>query len=494
MRKTPPRQTFSQSAIRRLEVMPLRFRLVAILLVLLTAALLLVTISTAYLTKRDLLGRVDAELTAVAAPVANQALDDLDNSAIGGAPTGYAFALMSTDGVPLHYVNPTGEKVRPALPKIALSDRRVRTAQPFTVASESGDLQWRFIAGNVDNQAVFAVGVPLRSMNNTMSRLLLTSSLISAAVLALCALIGWYAVTRAFRPLRQIEDTASAIAKGDLTQRIPVREADDEVTSLAESLNVMLARIEQSFAVRAASERRMRQFVADASHELRTPLATVRGYAELHRQGAISDAEQTAAAMARIEAESGRMSGLVHDLLVLARLDDEPVDSHQEVDLTVLAADAVSDARVRAPDRTIRLLGVEGPLGPTPTVGSDSRLRQVLTNIVANALAHTPAGSPVEVRVGASHGEAVIEVVDHGHGIPIEERQRVFERFVRADPSRTRAQGGGSGLGLAIVAAIVSAHGGRVGIRETPGGGATFVVHLPVAAPTGDSQPAPTSR
>jgi two-component system OmpR family sensor kinase len=401
---------------------------------------------------------------------------------------------MSTDGVPLHYVNPTGEKVRPALPKIALSDRRVRTAQPFTVASESGDLQWRFIAGNVDNQAVFAVGVPLRSMNNTMSRLLLTSSLISAAVLALCALIGWYAVTRAFRPLRQIEDTASAIAKGDLTQRIPVREADDEVTSLAESLNVMLARIEQSFAVRAASERRMRQFVADASHELRTPLATVRGYAELHRQGAISDAEQTAAAMARIEAESGRMSGLVHDLLVLARLDDEPVDSHQEVDLTVLAADAVSDARVRAPDRTIRLLGVEGPLGPTPTVGSDSRLRQVLTNIVANALAHTPAGSPVEVRVGASHGEAVIEVVDHGHGIPIEERQRVFERFVRADPSRTRAQGGGSGLGLAIVAAIVSAHGGRVGIRETPGGGATFVVHLPVAAPTGDSQPAPTSR
>ncbi len=268
------------------------------------------------------------------------------------------------------------------------------------MTSTDGDMKWRFIAGRVGNDGTFAVGVPLRSMNKTVARLLLTSGVISALVLALCALIGSYAVTRAFRPLRQIEDTAAAIAKGDLTQRIPVRQADDEVTSLSQSLNSMLGRIEESFAVREASEARMRQFVADASHELRTPLATVQGYAELHRQGALATTEQADAAMERIEGESKRMTGLVEDLLVLARLDDEPVDMQGEVDLTVLAADAVADARVRAPERTIRLVGRDGPLVPTVVHGSDSRLRQVLTNVLANALAHTPEGSPVEVRLG----------------------------------------------------------------------------------------------
>lgn len=478
---------WARPATRRLEAMPLRFRLVAILLVLLTVALVLLTSTTAFLTRRDLLGRIDAELASIAAPVASQAIDDLDGPNSGGAPTGYAFALMNPRGEAVHYRNPTGERLHPALPPIPLQDWRVRSGTPFTVTSTDGDMHWRFIAGSVGNRATFAVGVPLRSMNQTMRRLLVTTSLISALVLALCAMIGWYAVTRAFRPLREIEDTAAAIAKGDLTARIPVRQADDEVTSLAESLNVMLSRIERSFAVREASEQRMREFVADASHELRTPLATVRGYAELYRQGALGEGEQTGAAMGRIEAESTRMSGLVEDLLTLARLGDEPTVADGVVDLTVLAGDAVADARVRAPDRAIRLLGRAGPLGPTPVCGSDARLRQVLTNMLANALAHTPEGSPVEVRLGQEGTETVLEITDHGPGIPEAERRRVFERFVRSDPSRTRAQGGGSGLGLAIVAAIVSAHGGRVGIAETPGGGATFVMRLPTA----DSQPLP---
>ena len=485
--------SFTHPAVRRLEAMPLRFRLVAILLVLLTVSLVALSSATAYLTKRDLLGRIDAELASVAAPVANQALDDLDNVRVG-LPTGYAFVLMQPDGTHVHEANPTGESLHPDVPRIPLGDSRIRNATPFTVTSTDGDMKWRFIAGRVGNDGTFAVGVPLRSMNKTVARLLLTSGVISALVLALCALIGSYAVTRAFRPLRQIEDTAAAIAKGDLTQRIPVRQADDEVTSLSQSLNSMLGRIEESFAVREASEARMRQYVADASHELRTPLATVQGYAELHRQGALATTEQADAAMERIEGESKRMTGLVEDLLVLARLDDEPVDMQGEVDLTVLAADAVADARVRAPERTIRLVGRDGPLVPTVVHGSDSRLRQVLTNVLANALAHTPEGSPVEVRLGqvedGDGGAAVVEVIDHGPGIPESERRRVFERFVRFDPSRSRGTGGGSGLGLSIVAAIVAAHRGRVGIGETPGGGATFIVRIP----TGISQPAPMGR
>jgi len=482
-----------QSLHTRLHALPLRIRLVAILLGLLTIALLLLSLTTAYLTQRDLLSGIDAELRSVAAPVAQAALDDLGNNGdTSTLPTSYAFALMTPDGTPVHVVNPTGEDLHPALPPIPLTDQRVRTGEPFTVRSTDGDLQWRFVAGRVSNQGTFALGIPLRSVESTVARLLFTSGLISAAVLALCALIGWYAVSRAFRPLRQIEDTAAQIAKGDLTRRVPVSPADDEIASLGESLNVMLSHIEDSFEVREASRERMRQFVSDASHELRTPLATVRGYAELHRQGALPTAEATTAAFGRIEAEATRMAGLVEDLLTLARLDEEPQTVRTEIDLTVLAADAVADARARAPERVIRLTGVSRELAATPVWATEARLRQVVTNVVANALAHTPEGTPVEVRVGTVAGaagdEAVLEVIDHGPGIPLQDRQKVFERFVRADKSRGRATGGGgTGLGLAIVAAIVQSHDGRVGLAETPGGGTTVVIHLP----TGDSQPVP---
>ena len=271
---------------------------------------------------------------------------------------------------------------------------------------------------------------------------------------------------------------------------MPVRQADDEVTSLSQSLNTMLAQVETSFAVREASEERMRQFVADASHELRTPLATVRGYAELYRQGAVRDPEAVGSAMERIEAESERMSGLVEDLLTLARIDDAPEVDMAPVDLTVLAADAVADARVRAPERRISLLGLDGPVGQTIVVGSEPKLRQVVTNLVANALRHTPAGTPVEVAVGVDptasspSGGVALEVRDHGPGVPPEVATKVFERFYRADPSRGRTAGGGSGLGLAIVAAIVALHHGRVGVAQTPGGGATFVVRLPQQTPS----------
>jgi two-component system OmpR family sensor kinase len=470
--------------VRRLEAVPLRRRLVAIVGTLVGAALLLTSLATAYLMRSDLMDGVDKELQSVARPVASQALADLRFAPTGKFPSNYAFQLQSQFGVVTR--PPTNVTVTPDVPQLAVDDPRVTSGEPFTVPSENSPLKWRFVAGRVtDTNATFAVGIPLSGVNHTVTRLLLTTGVIGTLALILSIVLARYAVRRAFRPLSRIEDTASAIAAGDLTQRVPVRQADDEVTSLSRSLNTMLARVESSFAVREASEERMRQFVADASHELRTPLATVRGYAELYRQGAVSDPASIGSAMERIESESERMSGLVEDLLTLARIDDAPEVETGPVDLTVLAADAVADARVRAPERRISLLGLDGPVEPTVVEhGSEPRLRQVVTNLVANALRHTPEGTPVEVAVGHDHLGVTLEVRDHGPGVPPEVATKVFERFYRADPSRGRSTGGGSGLGLAIVAAIVAQHHGRVGVAQTPGGGATFVVRIAQHTPS----------
>ncbi|QKE82582.1 HAMP domain-containing sensor histidine kinase [Arthrobacter sp. NEB 688] len=476
----------SRSAARvvgRLEAVPLRTRLLLIVGVLVGAALILTSMVTAYLLKSDLDARVDAELRSVLSPVATQAIADIQDRSTESLPTSYAFAIQTPAGQLVR--RPAGQESEPLLPSLVSSDARVRTQTPFTVGSKNDRMKWRFIAARVtDSDAVIAVGVPLEPVSHTVTRLLVSTALIGTIALVLSLVLGHFAVRRAFRPLRRIEDTAAAIAEGDLTQRIPVRQADDEVTSLARSLNAMLAQVETSFAVREASEERMRQFVADASHELRTPLATVGGYAQLYRQGAVRDPEAVGSAMERIEAESGRMSTLVEDLLTLARLDEEPEVEHTDVDLTVLAADTVADARARAPERRIQLVGFDGGVEPTVVRGSEPRLRQVVTNLVANALRHTPDGTPVEVAVGLRDGVPSLEVRDHGHGVPPEISTKVFERFYRADPSRGRAGGGGTGLGLAIVAAIVAGHHGRVGVAETPGGGATFVVRFAQRTPS----------
>ncbi len=490
----PAPQTTLQRINRALEAMPLRVRLVAVMLVLLLLALTLTGSATAVLMRRDLIAKVDADLRRAAPVLAEQALQQLRPQSRVRLPSGYAVVFLPTDGSdPVIVARPTGEELQPAVPPLPLDDRRVRNGRPFTIGSTDGDVQWRAVAGHLtDDSATFAVAVPLNSVDQTVRRLLLVELLIGLTVLTACAGLGWYAVHRAFRPLRQIEDTAATIADGDLTRRIPTRSAKDEVTSLSRSLNTMLAQIEQSFAMREASEERMRQFVADASHELRTPLATVRGYAELYRQGAVREPAEVASAMSRIEGEAARMSGLVEDLLMLARLDGERPMEFTPVDLTVLAADAAQDARALAPSRQITLQGLGEQLGPTLVPGDELKLRQVLTNLVGNALSHTPAGTPVEIALGPrpAEGVAVLEVRDHGPGIDPAKARRVFERFYRADPSRTRATGGGNGLGLAIAAAIVNAHKGKIGVAQTPGGGATFVVELPTA----NSQAAPRTR
>jgi two-component system OmpR family sensor kinase len=470
------------SVVRRLERVPLRSRLLVIVGALVGAALVGTSLVTAYLMRSDLIDGVDSELRNVAAPVARQTISDLVRFGDDGFPRAYAFALQR--GGQQVTNPPTGVTAEPDVPLLLPTDPRVLTQEPFTVGSTNSTTKWRFVAVRLGTtESTAAIGLPLQPVNHTVTRLLVTTGLIGTIALILTLVLALFVVRRALRPLARIEDTAAAIAAGDLTQRVPLRRADDEVTSLSRSLNAMLARIESSFAVREESEERMRQFVADASHELRTPLATISGYAELYRQGAVPDSQSVASAMDRIEAESGRMRVLVEDLLTLARLEDAPDTAPGPVDLTVLAADAVADARVRAPGRRITLHGLDGPVEPTVVVGSDARLRQVVTNLVANALRHTPDGTPVEVAVGSDAEAATLEVRDHGPGVPADIAVRVFERFYRADPARGRSSGG-SGLGLAIVAAIVSAHHGRVGVAPTPGGGATFVVRLPQATPS----------
>jgi two-component system OmpR family sensor kinase len=242
----------------------------------------------------------------------------------------------------------------------------------------------------------------------------------------------------------------------------------------------MLGQLEQSFAERAASQERMRRFVADAGHELRTPLATIRGYGELYRIGAVTGAEDVRATFRRIEDAASRMGVLVEDLMHLARLDEGRPQAHEPVDLAVLAADALEDLRALDPGRPVALvgLGADGTAAGTVVRGDEGRLRQVLANLVGNVVEHTPAGTPAEIAVGQD-GEARLEVRDHGPGIPAEHADRVFERFYRVDAARSR-ESGGAGLGMAIVAAIVAAHHGRVDLTTTPGGGTTVRVTLPL--------------
>ena len=355
----------------RLQALPLRVRLIALVVLLLFVALTLTSLATSVVMRAQLMDSTDRDLMAAADPTASQVLTQLLGHHDGGIPTNYAVRFMPTDGSAALAVNPTGEGLHPNIPNLALNDPRVLNGTLFTVGSTDGEMRWRVVPGALRNgSATFAVAVPLRGVDTTVANMLIFAVLVGLVLIVSCALLGWYGVRRAFRPLTQIEDTAAAIAAGDLGRRIPEPTTRDEVASLSRSLNAMLAQIEQSFAVREASEARMRQFVADASHELRTPLAAVRGYAELFRQGAVTGPEDVSATMRRIEDESIRMGGLVDDLLLLTRLDSSRPLRRGLVDLTVLAADAVADARALAPTRQVRLLALTGDLEPTTIEGN----------------------------------------------------------------------------------------------------------------------------
>ncbi|MDN5797038.1 MAG: HAMP domain-containing histidine kinase [Intrasporangium sp.] len=468
--------------------MPLRWRLLAVALSLILVALVLTLVVTSALLNRYLLGQAEQELRLYAASLARLQPTQLepDHPVL---PTGFTLRVIPAQGDnQLSFGESVTEKDRADIPLIRPDDPRVEDGRVFTVGSVGGGVHWLALATtNTDRSATFVVALSLRNLDDTVDQFIWYAAGIGAIVLVICAVVGWFLVRRVFRPLTEIEDTAATIAGGDLTRRVQVPATRDEVASLSRSLNVMLARIERSFAVRQANEAKMRRFIADASHELRTPLAAVSGYAELYRQGALPTEDAVGGAMARIEGESHRMRDLVDDLLTLARLDGERPLKFGTVDLAVLAADAAQDARTIDPDRSVSATGIAGPIRPTLLVADERQLRQVVTNLVTNARVHTPGGTPIQILVGPlDRGHVALAVRDHGYGIREADRTTVFERFYRADASRSRGHGGGNGLGLAIVEAIVTAHGGAVRADETPGGGATFVVELPVQPPTRD--------
>jgi two-component system OmpR family sensor kinase len=349
-------------------------------------------------------------------------------------------------------------------------------AEPFSVSSTTGSGRFRVLAVRVPG-AVDVVALSLRDVDATMSRLRLVLIAAIAIVIAILAVVVFWVLRLGVRPLKRMTSTAGAIAAGDLSQRVPDEARGTEARDLGDALNAMLTTIEGAFAERAASDARLRRFVADASHELRTPVTTIRGYAELYRHGGLAEPADLEQAMRRTEQEAVRMASLVDDLLLLTRLDEGRPLARDVVDLGVLSVDAAADARAVAPDRVVT---AEVAAGVT-VEGDEDRLRQVVGNLVGNALVHTPAGTPVSVRVHNGGARAVVEVHDDGPGMPPDVADRAFERFSRADASRSR-HAGGAGLGLAIVRAIVVAHGGAVAIDTTPDAGTTVRVELPSVA------------
>lgn len=350
---------------------------------------------------------------------------------------------------------------------------------------------WRVLTLRVGDTSV-ALALPLSSVRQTLQQLVIIDGALLLAALALLAVVARWAVTASLRPLGEVERTAQAIAGGDLSQRVPDRPDTTEVGRLSSSLNTMLGRIEsavidqqQAREKAQASEARMRQFVADASHELRTPLTSIRGFAELYRQGAVPAGPPLDQTMSRIEDEARRMGLLVEDLLLLARLDQQRPIQQQPVDLVPLATEVVQDAAVLSPGHPVSLqLPSDGQRAIV--LGDSARLRQVLSNLVRNALIHTPERTAVRVGV-VEHSDAVALIVsDDGPGMATDDAQRAFERFYRADASRSRATGSGSGLGLSIVAALIAAHGGTVDLQTAPQRGTTVTVRLP-SAPVGEA-------
>ena len=324
------------------------------------------------------------------------------------------------------------------------------------------------------------MAVPLGSVNQTLDRLLVVEAIVIGGALAVLLALGALFVRVGLRPLERFGHTADAVAGGDLSHRVSPATPRTEVGRLGIALNAMLDRLEGAFAEREAGEERLRRFIADASHELRTPLASIRGYAEVFRMGAASDPDDTAKAMRRIEEEAARMGVLVEDLLALARLDEHRATAREEVDLARLAADAVDDARATAPDRSIELAAD----APAVVLGDSGQLRQVLANLVRNALVHTPHGTRVSVEAERTGDRVRLAVRDRGPGLPGDDPAALFERFWRAEGGRERGRAG-SGLGLAIVAAIVTAHDGTVRAENAEGGGARFVIELPAGGAGG---------
>ena len=462
----------------RLAALSLRARLVLGVIVVAAVGLAAANVATYAALRSFLFDRTDQSLQDAAFPIRRAVERGCgDRRPLPGTSPGDFIQLRGSAGEVLCSLQVTavGENppAAPRLPeRLSAPEGRVRY---LTVSATDGEGRYRARVSSEGTQATLVVARSLDDVDATLRRLIVIELLVTGAVLAGLAALGLWVVRFGLRPVAEIEATAAAIAGGDLSRRVERAEPQTEVGRLGLALNAMLGQIETAFRAQEASERKLRRFVADASHELRTPLSAVRAYAELFTRGAAERPDDLARSMTGITRESERMSLLVDDLLLLARLDEGRPLEREPLELHELVGEAVETAQAVDPGRPLDF-GSE----PASIVGDRDRLRQIVDNLLANVRAHTPAGAPAHVRVRRDDGFAVIEVEDTGPGLEPEQAERVFERFYRADHSRARASGG-VGLGLSIVAAVAEAHGGTVSAASEPGKGATFRITLPLA-------------
>jgi two-component system OmpR family sensor kinase len=471
----------------------LRGRLLVGMVLLVFAGLLTADAATYAALDSSLVSRLDEQLTsqgpnAAGALLADQGHREPPGRGFGpgneGLPAGTYTALYTPDGRLLAErtlnFSTTASATPPSRPTLPAKLPNAGPDKPTLFYAGSSDgTRYRVLVESVDGFGgdFVVVGIPSSGVQATLGQLLTLEALIGSLVLLATALLSLWILRVGLSPLEKMGSTAAAIAAGDLSRRVSPATSRTEIGRLGVALNAMLSQIEEAFSERTRSEMRLKRFVADASHELRTPLTSIRGYAELMRRVGRMPKADSELARRRIEEEAIRMSALVDDLLLLARLDQGRPLEAVPVDLQAIARDTCADLAVTDPDHPLSLEGA----GPVIVEGDELRLRQVVGNLVRNAVVHTPPGTPVEVIVSASGGHARLAVVDHGAGLTAEERRRVFEPFFRADPNRSRDHGG-TGLGLSIASAVVSAHGGRIEVTETPGGGATFAFELPLDA------------
>jgi two-component system, OmpR family, sensor kinase len=477
---------------------PLWLRLISAMLCLVALGLTLTGAFGVRLLRGYLVDRVDEQLIDGVHDIESQvrdldAMPGLQPAGVVVVPSQFDLTVLSDSGDELTTRESDLSTARPDIPDLSFEEATDRAGKPFTVDSVGGDGSWRAVAVPLqvtapsgESSRTVVVATSLDEVDATVKRLVQIDVLVGLAVLAGLALIGVSVVRTALRPLGEIEVTAAAIGRGDLGRRVPDHHPGTEMGRLSRALNAMLEQVERAFRAQArseararSSEQRMRRFVADASHELRTPLTSIRGFAELHRQGAVTDPDDVSDLLRRIEGEAERMGLLVDDLLQLARLDQQRPVEKAPVDVGEVARQAVEAARAADPERRVTL---DAPASPLMVDGDAARLHQVLANLLDNARAYSPSGSPVSVQVAGIEQDGrpfvAVEVTDRGQGLTPDQATRVFERFYRTDTARSRAHGG-TGLGLSIVAAIAEAHGGAVEVDSTPGEGSTFRVLLP---------------
>ena len=425
----------------------------------------LVNISASSLNRLDRAGIAPAEIDQDDSPFKILA-------PLSGVPTATSVTLLDIDGALIGQVGGELGGKSFAVTGMKTSEVAKYKNKPFTIDGDNGGPDIRALAQVLPTgMGTVIVANSLEEVDKTLSRL----RFLGVIALLAIALASRWIIALGLKPLEQVEDTAEAIAAGDLSARLPAAKPDTEVGRLTTALNTMLTRIEESFEVRVESENKLRRFVADASHELRTPLTAIRGFAELHRQGAVVGEDKTKELINRIEKESIRMSSLVEDLLLLARLDQSRELSEDPVDLNTLITEVTASARAAGPDHPIEVKLGESEIF---VLGDSLRIHQVIANLLANARTHTPAGTKIVITAEQGINETIISVSDNGPGLSQEDQEKIFERFYRADPARVRNSIEGSGLGLSIVDAVMTAHGGYVSVKSKLGEGSTFTLHF----------------